>query len=383
MSEYQLKIMQIVDFARCRIYRQFVQTLISDRSIRTHGGSALFYFTVLNSYANYRTSYERIDGHGFKVYPGEWVVTIKQLCKWFRTRFYWQAIEILENLQKKHLIEYISLHRGNVIKYRVTNWADNNTVLDYNCPCEKDSGFFFMSISSSHELVSSERCSEMDIVLDLWMSTIYNDSQVQGSDVGPVVYFRNGTGSPLVNYTELSKRWGISRSTVGRILKHLEAMKYIQLISFPGRKGSVIYLQNYLSTMFQISDVLIDKEEVAMVLNINITLPVEGMHENALPAQEHEVSVPEDLASVSKQHIEIILQKMAKVLDSQGLSCFRCPKSKYKLFPLSDDCLGNSLPPLYKTEEIHFGMTVLCGNDKPIRTFELTLSPLECSPERR
>ena len=100
MSEYQLKIMQIVDFARCRIYRQFVQTLISDRSIRTNGGSDLFYFTVLNSYANYRTSYERIDGHGFKVYPGEWVVTIKQLCKWFRTRFHWQAIEILENLQK-------------------------------------------------------------------------------------------------------------------------------------------------------------------------------------------------------------------------------------------------------------------------------------------
>ena len=108
-----------------------MQTLISDRSIRTNGGSDLFYFTVLNSYANYRTSYERIDGHGFKVYPGEWVVTIKQLCKWFRTRFHWQAIEILENLQKKHLIEYISLHRGNVIKYRVTNWADNNTVLDY------------------------------------------------------------------------------------------------------------------------------------------------------------------------------------------------------------------------------------------------------------
>ena len=383
MTEYQLKIMQIVDFARCRIYRQFVQTLISDRSIRTNGGSDLYYYTVLNSYANYRTCYYKLDGHNYKVYPGEWVVTIKELCKWFRTRFHWQAIEILENLQKKHLITYISLYRGSVVKYKVTNWADNNTVLDYNCPCEKESGFFFMSISSAHELITSERCSEMDIVLDLWMSTIYNDSQVQGSDVGPVVYFRNGTGSPLSNYSELSKRWGISRSTVGRILKRLETMKYIQLISFPGRKGSVIYLQNYLSTMFQISDILIDKEEVAMVLNINITLPVDGIHENALPAQEHEVSVPEDLASVSKQHIEIILQKMAKVLDSQGLSCFRCPKSKYKLFPLSDDCLGNSLPPLYKTEEIRFGMTVLCSNDKPIRTFELTLSPLECSPERR
>ena len=48
----------------------------------------------------------------------------------------------------------------------------------------------------------------MDIVLDLWVSAIYNDNQVQGSDLGPVVYFRNGTGNPLVTYTELAARWG-------------------------------------------------------------------------------------------------------------------------------------------------------------------------------
>ena len=46
--EYQLEIKQIVDYPRCRIYRQFVQNLIADRSIRTSGGSGLFYFTVLS-----------------------------------------------------------------------------------------------------------------------------------------------------------------------------------------------------------------------------------------------------------------------------------------------------------------------------------------------
>ena len=51
MSEYQLQIKQIVDYPRCRIYRQFVQALITDRSIRVSGGSGLFYFTVLCSYA--------------------------------------------------------------------------------------------------------------------------------------------------------------------------------------------------------------------------------------------------------------------------------------------------------------------------------------------
>jgi DNA-binding transcriptional ArsR family regulator len=100
----------------------------------------------------------------------------------------------------------------------------------------------------------------MDVVLDLWLSAIYKDEQVLGSDVGPVVYFRNGTGNPLVSYTDLARRWGVSRSTVGRLLKKLADSGYLDLMSFPGRTGSVIYLKNYLSTMFQISDVLVDKE---------------------------------------------------------------------------------------------------------------------------
>ncbi len=70
-------------------------------------------------------------------------------------------------------------------------------------PCQKDTGFFFLPVSVALELVSSARCSEMDIVLDLWVSAVYNDTQVQGSEVGPVAYFRNGTGNPLVSYTEL------------------------------------------------------------------------------------------------------------------------------------------------------------------------------------
>ena len=37
MSEYTLEIKQIVDYPRCRIYRQFVQALIADRSIRVSG----------------------------------------------------------------------------------------------------------------------------------------------------------------------------------------------------------------------------------------------------------------------------------------------------------------------------------------------------------
>jgi len=54
----------------------------------------------------------------------------------------------------------------------------------------------------------------MDIVLDLWAHAIYNDEQVQGSELGPVVYFRNCTGSPLTNYSDLALRWGIRHAPI-------------------------------------------------------------------------------------------------------------------------------------------------------------------------
>ena len=49
MPAYQLQIKQVVDYPRCRIYRQFVRFLMEDRSIRVSGGSGLFNFTVGNS----------------------------------------------------------------------------------------------------------------------------------------------------------------------------------------------------------------------------------------------------------------------------------------------------------------------------------------------
>ena len=59
--EYQLELKQIVDFPRCRIYRNFIQTLLNDRSIRTTGGSFLFWYLILCSYANYSNSNRRME----------------------------------------------------------------------------------------------------------------------------------------------------------------------------------------------------------------------------------------------------------------------------------------------------------------------------------
>ena len=379
MSNYELQIKQIVDYPLCRIYRQFVQSLIKDRNIRLNGGSGLFYYTVLCSYANFRVSYRHIDGIRHVVNPGEWIVTVKELSGLLRTRFQHQVYSILDELQNHHLISYSTMARNKIIKYSICDWRKHNTVLDYTCPCQKESGFFFIPVVLAKKLIANESCSEMDMLLDMWISTVYNDPYVKGSDVGPVVYLRNGTGYPLLSYNDLATRWSVSRATAGRMVKHLEELNYIKVIAFTGRKGSVIYLENYLSTMFQISDVLIDKEEVAMVLNIKVSLPLEDEISDENTGKEetfdHTVIVSDSISSVSKTQIQIILNKMANVLDSQGLACFRCPKSAYILSSLSEDCIGNSLVPLNREPDIRFGVSICCGDDKPVRKFELTLTP--------
>lgn len=380
MPSYQLQIRQVVDYPRCRIYRQFIQSLIADRSIRAERGSGLCHYTVLCSYANFRTSYRRIEGISYTVFPGEWVCTLKELAGWFRTQFYKQALGILDDLQARGLINYALLDRGRAVRYRICDWRLHNTVLDYNCPCRKDTGFFFLPFATAAELVGSGRCSEMDAVLDLWLCAIYNDGRVQGSDLGPVVYLRNGTGSPLVNSSELGQRWGVSKSTAWRILKKLDGLGYISLLSFPGRKGSVIYLKGYLSTMFQISDQLVDKQEVALALDLHLSLP-DAHNTESQPAAgsaepERRVRVAKSLCCVSKAQAVVMLAKLAEILAPQGFSCLRCRKARYKLYPLSG-CKEEKAWIEGSTLCGRFGLAVHCGRDRPVYAFELTLQSLQ------
>lgn len=48
-QDYQLELKQIVEFPRCRIYRDFIRSLVTNKGIRTNGGSFLFYYIVLCS----------------------------------------------------------------------------------------------------------------------------------------------------------------------------------------------------------------------------------------------------------------------------------------------------------------------------------------------
>lgn len=278
----------------------------------------------------------------------------------------------MEKLQEKHLLKFKFVGKGDVIKYRLYGWANYNRILEYNAPCQKDIGFFFMPVHIAAELVGSGKNSEMDALIDMWINTVYNDPQMKGSETAPVVYMRNGTGSPLVGYAELAERWGVSKATVGRYMKKLSDFGYLNLITYPGTHGSVISLQGYMSTMFQVSDVLVDKDEIAMSLCIKL---------KAHEVEEEIVSdsVSKSTNSVSKMKAEVLLAKIISFMFSfgkrmrQGFSCSNCSRLEYMLLELSDCKEGINRNIKEITEDKKYRLIVTCGLNRALFEFEIIL----------
>ena len=366
MEEYKLELKQIVDYPRCRMYRHFILNLIGNKNLRVNGNSHLYYYTVLCCYANFRTSYHRVKCVTYTLYPGEWICKFDEIMKWFRMRNKRQVITIMEKLQEKHLLKYKIVGQGDVIKYRLSGWAKYNRILEYNAPCQKDIGFFFMPVDLASELVGSGKNSEMDALIDMWINTVYNDPQVKGSETAPVVYMRNGTGSPLIGYAELAERWGISKATVGRYMKKLSELGYVKLMTYPGTHGSVISLQGYMSTMFQVADVMVDKEEIAMSLCIKLK-----SHEVVEEIDADSVSKSEN--SVSKLNVEILLAKIISFINAQGFSCPECGRMKYMLLELSDCKEGIKSKIKSIAEDKKYRLIVTCGDKRTLFEFEVCL----------
>ena len=90
--------------------------------------------------------------------------------------------------------------------------------------------------------------------------------------------------------------------------------------------GTVIYLENYLSVMFQISDLPIHKEHVALRLQLKVSKPAE---ESCVPSKKN---------SVSKRIMLELLPKLLQSLAAWGFFCCSCKKKSVKLYPLSAAC---------------------------------------------
>ena len=113
---YQLKAQQLLTYSRIRMYRAFLERLAADPNVRTNGKSHLFYFMMLCSRANFRTSRVVIDGIRYSVAPGEWLMPVKDLTRLFRCKTDKSTLTLLEELQAKNLIGFTLLHRGRYVK---------------------------------------------------------------------------------------------------------------------------------------------------------------------------------------------------------------------------------------------------------------------------
>lgn len=384
---YQLKAQQLLTYSRIRMYRAFLERLAADQNVRTNGESHLFHFMMLCSRANFRTSRVVIDGIRYSVAPGEWLMPVKDLAHLFRCKTDKSTLALLEELQAKNLIGFTLLHRGRYVKYKILNWHQFNIAIEDTAPCTKEDDFFFFPYSMVNDFMGKGKCSEMDIVLDLWINAIYCDSRIAGSADGPVVYFRNGSHSPLIGYDTLGARWGISKSTTGRILRKLQELGYVELLAFPGKYGTAIYMKNYLPTMFEMPEMVIDREDVALSLHIEIQFsacqneqeedmdfsvsdaenaPVPACHNNEKSPVSEQIVVPKNIRCVPKSHLVKIVREVVRALSLQEYTCASCARTRYILSLLSDDC---------KRKTIFTELVMECPSQKTYHRFSLEITP--------
>ena len=111
-----------------------------------------------------------------------------------------------------------------------------------------------------------------------------------------------------------------------------------------------------------------------MKMKLPIYIPKETPAEE--PAEPETVCVPETVTdeqiTVSKpipcvpiSHIRYMVKKVAKLLDTQGISCCHCPRTRYILSPLSD--CKDSIPVI--------GLNIICPFGAANYRFELTIEP--------
>ena len=361
MPEYQLEIKQIVDYPRCRIYREFIKTLIDDRNIRTNDGcSGLFYYIALCAYASSQTLHSCQNGIRYSVSPGEGFCSINELKGILHLHSFGQILDVLYGLQDDGLIQFRILDRGRLVKYFIADWHRHNTVLKYNCLCRRDTGCFFVPYTAVIELLSMDKCSEMDILLDLWLSAVYRDERIQGSFDGPIVYLRNESGSPFVSYSMLAKRWGRSKLAVKRILKKLCQLGYLSIFPSPHHKDMVLYLQNYPSAAFQISDILVDKDELPLSLHLSL------FEKDDVTATPDYTSNPSE--SIFVQHVDAAAAKVLRLLALQGIACGKCSQCSYQLSRLHAN--NEDVP---DTQDEKYRMETLCNGQQLLYRFELTI----------
>lgn len=246
---------QLVRFPKVRVDKPWFRYFNDHKDFKNDGNLHLFSLMALYSYANFRTNTRKIGSEVFQEGPGEWICKVSALPRVLRAHSKSQAIEVLDYLQEAGCLsyEYVS---SEVIRYRIEDWQRHCVHLNYNYYSYKGSGFFFFPLPVGRQLIQASKTtgklvmSELDAIMDLWLHTILNDDTVKGSEYMPVVYYANMKGQPLLSYSYLAKRWGWSKSRVGRFILRLEESGVIERISFSSSRGSVLSICRYREMIY-------------------------------------------------------------------------------------------------------------------------------------
>ena len=248
---------QLVCFPKVRVYKPWFRHFNDHKDFRNEGTVHLFSLMALFSYANFRSNERVINGDRYMEAPGQWICKLGSLPRILRVHSKTQALELMEYFQNHGFLTFEILdEEKEILRFTIADWKEHCTHLQYNYYSYKGSGFFFFPLPVGRLLLKTARkevgivFSELDAIMDMWLHTILNDPQVRGSEYMPVVYYSNMRGMPLLSYTYLARRWGWSKSRVGRFMLKAGEYGIISRVSFSSSRGSVISMCRYREMIY-------------------------------------------------------------------------------------------------------------------------------------
>ena len=248
---------QLVRFPKVRILKQWFRHFNDHKEFHNEGNLHLFSLMALFSYANFRSNERVINGVRYMEAPGQWVCKLGSLPRILRVHSKAQALDLMKYFEEKGFLQFEVIDEDQeIIRYTINDWKRHCTHLAYNYYSYKGSGFFFFPLPIGRLLLQAAKTegrivfSELDAIMDMWLHTIVNDPAVKGSEYMPVVYYSNMHGMPLLSYTYLAKRWGWSKSRVGRFMIKASEYGIISRVSFSSSRGSVISMCRYREMIY-------------------------------------------------------------------------------------------------------------------------------------
>ena len=248
---------QLVCFPKVRVYKPWFRHFNDHKDFRNEGTVHLFSLMALFSYANFRSNERVINGDRYMEAPGQWICKLGALPRILRVHSKTQALELMECFQNHGFLTFEILdEEKEILRFTIADWKEHCTHLQYNYYSYKGSGFFFFPLPVGRLLLKTARkevgivFSELDAIMDMWLHTILNDPKVRGSEYMPVVYYSNMRGMPLLSYTYLARRWGWSKSRVGRFMLKAGEYGIISRVSFSSSRGSVISMCRYREMIY-------------------------------------------------------------------------------------------------------------------------------------